>query len=65
MLLTARHFLYIGMCGRSNMREGLQRFLKLEWGVLSIFRECEFEMPILLPAFRCDVEPSFCAEMLV
>jgi hypothetical protein len=63
--LSSDTFLYFGMCGRSKMREGLQRFLKLERDVLSIFRQREFEMPILFPAFRCDVEPAFCAEMLV
>ncbi len=53
------------MCGRSKMGEELQRFLKLERRVLPIFRQREFEMPILLPAFRCDAEPAFCGEMLV
>ncbi len=53
------------MCGRSKTGEELQRFLKLERGVLPIFRQREFEMPILLSAFRCGVEPAFCAEMLV
>ena len=46
------------------MREGLQRFLKLERSVRSIFRQREFEMPILLPTFWCDAEPAFCGEML-
>ena len=53
------------MCGRSKMGESLQRFLKLERGVLSIFWQREFEMPIVLPTFWCDAEPAFCAEMLV
>ena len=53
------------ICGRSKMGKELERFLKLERGVLSIFRQREFEMPILLPAFRCGMEPAFCAEMLV
>jgi hypothetical protein len=53
------------MCGRSKMGEGLQRFLKLERGVLPIFRQRESETPIMLPAFWCDAEPAFCGEMLV
>jgi hypothetical protein len=31
--------------------------------VLSIFRQRESEMPILLPAFWCDAEPAFCGEI--
>lgn len=58
-------FLYFGMYGRSEMGEGLERFLKREWGVFPIFRQRKSEMPILLPAFWCDVEPAFCGEMLV
>ena len=63
--LSSDTFLYFGLCGRSKMGEGLQRILKRERGVLSIFRQRKSEMPIVLPAFWCDVEPAFCGEMLV
>ena len=63
--LSSDTFLYFGLCGRSKMGESLQRFLKLERGVLPIFRQRKSEMPIVLPAFWCDVEPAFCGEMLV
>ena len=53
------------MCGRSKTGEELQRFLKLERGVLSIFWQGEFEMPIVLPIFWCDLEPAFSTDMLV
>ena len=53
------------MCGSSKMEESLQRFLKLERDVLSIFRNRKSEMPILLPAFWCEVKPAFCADMLI
>ena len=47
------------------MGKGLQRFLKLEWGVLPILRRRQSEMPILLSAFRCNVKPPFGGNMLV
>lgn len=46
-------------------QNGLERILKLERGVLPIFRRRKPEMPILLPAFWCNVEPAFYVDMLV
>lgn len=50
---------------KKNEKGGLQRILKLELGVLPIFRRRKPEMPIVLPAFRCNVEPAFYVDMLV
>ena len=50
---------------KGKLREGSQRVLKLGRRILLILRQREFEMPILLPAIRCNAERAFSTEMLV